>query len=373
MNHSRLPRSAGFLVAVAGALAFTTLPSCSSSSTGDPSASESGEGAPPASETAGKGDVPAAPPSSSVPSPPAPSPAGTPVATHGALHVAGTKIVDAQGAPVALRGMSLFWSQWGSAFWNASAVDTLATDWKVTVVRAAMGVDQGGYLQSAAAEKARVTTVVEAAIARGLYVIIDWHDHDAHLHLDAAKGFFDEMAGKYGASPNVLFEIWNEPIEVPWTTVKSYATTILSTIRGRGAKNVVIVGSPHWSQDVDAAAADPLADANTAYTLHFYANTPEHRAPLRAKATAAIAAGRALFVTEWGTSSADGNGAVNGGESRVWLDFLAAHDIGWCNWSLFDKPEAASALLPGASPTGPWADTALTPSGLFVKGALKTP
>lgn len=367
MGYSRLAQGKRFYVVASLAASLAALPSCSSSGGSEPGAGRS--------ETGGEGEVTAPSPSSSppAPGPSRPSPAGTPVATHGALRVAGTKIVDAQGSPIALRGMSLFWSQWGSAFWNAAAVDTLATDWKTTVVRAAMGVDQGGYLQSGAVEKARVTTVVEAAIARGLYVIVDWHDHDAHLHLDAAKAFFDEMAGTYGASPNVLFEIWNEPIEVPWSTVKSYATTILSTIRGRGAKNVVIVGSPHWSQDVDAAAAEPLADANTAYALHFYANTPAHRGPLRAKAMVAINAGRALFVTEWGTSSADGNGTVNATESQVWLDFLATNGIGWCNWSLFDKPEAASALVPGTLPTGPWSDSALTPSGTFVRDALRKP
>ena len=39
------------------------------------------------------------------------APAGSPVARHGALHVAGGRVVDSHGQPVTLRGMSLFWSQ----------------------------------------------------------------------------------------------------------------------------------------------------------------------------------------------------------------------------------------------------------------------
>jgi aryl-phospho-beta-D-glucosidase BglC (GH1 family) len=31
------------------------------------------------------------------------------------------------------------------------------------------------------------------------------------------------MATKYGASPNVIFEIWNEPLGVSWESVKAYA------------------------------------------------------------------------------------------------------------------------------------------------------
>lgn len=295
------------------------------------------------------------------------------MAEHGALHVAAGRIVDAKGDPFALRGMSLFWSQWGSAFWNASTVATLRSDWHATVVRAAMGIESGGYLEDPTREKKRVVTVVDAAIAQGMYVIIDWHDHNADQHTAAAKTFFAEMADTYKDSPNVVFEVWNEPIEASWQTVKTYATDVVATIRSRGANNLVIVGSPHWSQDVDLAAADPLTDTNVAYALHFYANSAAHQAPLRAKAEAARTKGIALFASEWGTCSSDGNGAVNAVESKAWLDYLKSHDIGWCNWSLFDKPEAASALVPGASTTGPWSSEWLTASGTFVKTELATP
>lgn len=302
-----------------------------------------------------------------------PIPSGsTPIAHHGALSVSGNAIVGAKGA-VALRGMSFYWSQWSSDFWNKSAVDVLVDDWKVTVVRAAMGVENGGYLENQAREKARVRTIVDAAIARGVYVIIDWHDHYANNHTEDAKAFFREMADAYGTSPNVLFEIWNEPLDVSWSTVKEYANAVIPEIRGRGANNVVIVGTPHWSQDVDAAAQDPVAQTNVAYAIHFYANTYAHREPLRQKAITAMSKGLALFATEWGTPSADGSGTVNTAESQTWLEFLKAHNIGWCNWSLVDKAEAAAALTPGASPTGPWADDILTPSGRFVKQALAKP
>jgi endoglucanase len=302
--------------------------------------------------------------------PDANAPAGTPVAEHGALHVASGKIVDAHGNPFAPRGMSLFWSQWGNTFWNASAIGSLRSDWHATVVRAAMGVESGGYLEDAARETGRVVTVVDAATAEGMYVLVDWHDHHADQHADAAKTFFGEMADRYKSSPNVVFEIWNEPVDVSWATVKTYATDVIGTIRAHGAQNLVIVGSPHWSQDVDVVATDPLSDGNVAYAIHFYANTPAHQAPLRAKADVALGKGLALFASEWGTCSSDGNGEVNPTESQLWLDYLKGHQIGWCNWSLFDKPEAASALVSGASTSGPWGDDALTASGKFVKAAL---
>ena len=75
------------------------------------------------------------------------------------------------------------------------------------------------------------------------------------------------------------------------------------------AENLIIVGSPHWSQDVDVAAADPVKGANIAYSLHFYAGT--HKQTLRNKAMKAMELGAALFVTEWGACNADGNGPID--------------------------------------------------------------
>jgi endoglucanase len=305
----------------------------------------------------------AAPPGDAASAPPPPR--------YGAIHVSGSKVVDATGAPVVLRGMSLFWSQWGGAFWNASVVETLSRDWGATIVRAAMGVEQGGYLTDPALQKSRVRTVVDAAIARGVYVIVDWHDHHADQHLEEAKSFFAEMTDSYGGSPNVLFEIWNEPEDIAWGTVKAYANTIVPLIRSHGGQNVVLVGTPHWGQDVDVASVDPLGDTNVAYTLHFYAAS--HKLPFRLRAQIAVGRGLPLFVSEWGTTEASGDGVIDTTESHAWLDFLKANDISWCNWSLFDKPESASALVPNSDTNGPWPPTALTVSGTFVKTELAKP
>ena len=40
------------------------------------------------------------------------APKGSIVARHGRLRVEGNRVVDKNGRPVALHGMSLFWSQW---------------------------------------------------------------------------------------------------------------------------------------------------------------------------------------------------------------------------------------------------------------------
>jgi len=117
-------------------------------------------------------------------------PAGSPVAKHGRLQVRGNRVVDKTGEPVRLRGMSFFWSQWMGHYWNEDVVKWLRKDWKVTLIRAAMGVEMGGHLENPGPETKKMQEVVEAAIKAGIYVIIDWHDHNAEQHRHQAMSFF---------------------------------------------------------------------------------------------------------------------------------------------------------------------------------------
>ena len=299
----------------------------------------------------------------------------SPVAAYGRLKVCGTKICSAGGSPIQLRGMSLFWSNtgWGGEkFYNASVVNNLADTWNATVVRATVGVEEsGGYLESpttAAAITARVKAVVDAAIAKGVYVIVDWHSSSNAVYQSQAVAFFSSMARTYASSPNIIWEPFNEPTSNSWSSLKTYHQAVISAIRSAGSQNLVVVGSPTWSQDVDVAAADPLNDPNTAYTLHFYAGT--HGQSLRDKANTAMSRGVAVFVTEYGTCDASGNGNFNPTESANWTLWMNSNGISSANWSLNDKAETASALTSGASTTGPWPASQLTQSGAWVKAYI---
>lgn len=293
------------------------------------------------------------------------------VGQHGRLRVQGNHIVDQHGKPVQLRGMSLFWSQWIGKYYNPGVVNWLRDDWRCTVVRAAMAVESGGYLENPQQEKQKVIAVVDAAVAAGIYVLIDWHDHNAHQHTARAQEFFADMARRYAKVPNVIYEPFNEPLQnVSWTKdIKPYHEAVIHSIRRYDPNGLVICGTPAWSQRVDEASKDPLKVDNIAYTLHFYATT--HKQWLRDIAQTALNNGVALMVTEFGTTEASGNGVIDYDETRKWWQFLDTNRISWCNWSLADKAEASAALKPGASERGGWAPGSLTASGLFVREELR--
>ena len=302
----------------------------------------------------------------------------TAVQAYGQLSVSGTKIVDKTGSPVQLRGMSLFWSIWQDKYYSYNTIKWLRDDWCINVVRAAMTVDineggtNKGYKWNEAAELAKVETVIDAAIDLGIYVIVDFHSHHANesQEKDLATKFFTHISTKYKGYPNIIYEPFNEPLNVSWSgTLKPFYNNIISTIRANDPKNIIVLGTPNWDQDVDVAANDPVSGSNIAYALHYYAAS--HKQDKRNKASTAISKGICLFATEYGICSADGNGVIDEPEANTWWTFLDNNKISHCNWAVSDKNEKASALNTNASPNGSWSASNLRESGVIVRNMMK--
>lgn len=301
----------------------------------------------------------------------------TAVQYHGNLKVTGNQVLNQKNEPAVLRGMSFYWSEpsWNNPtkFWNASVVNWLVSDWNANIVRASMSVEPTeGYLNNPTTQKNYVKTIVDAAIAKGVYVIIDWHDHNAHQHQSQAISFFQEMARTYGNTPNVIYEIYNEPLSsANWANdVKPYAQAVINAIRDIDSDNLILVGSPNWDQDVDVATANPVSGVNIAYTLHFYAGS--HGDELRKKGNTALGKNKALFISEWGTTTADGAGnQIYESEANTWIAWADQNNLSMCNWSVHDAGELSAALKGGASPTGNWSANDLSGSGTYVRGKIK--
>jgi len=287
----------------------------------------------------------------------------------GQLKIDGGNIVDKNGSVVVLRGMSLFWSQWGGQYYNKETIKWLRDDWKCTVVRAAMGVEGGAYLDNPEAEFQKVKSAIDACIELGIYVIVDWHDHRAEEHIEESKTFFDRISTEYGNYPNIIYEIYNEPLNVSWNNIlKPYSEEIIKIIRANDPNNIIVAGTPNWSQDVEDVIANELEGDNIAYSFHFYSST--HKQELREKAIKAINAGIPLFVTEWGMSEANGNGIIDNVSLNEWADFLETYNLSWCNWSVVNKDETSAALLPTTSKLSGWTESELSESGKIIRDYL---
>jgi len=293
-----------------------------------------------------------------------------PVKQWGQLQVRGAQLCDQQGNPVVLRGVSLGWHNIWPRFYNKKAVRTLHRDWNATVVRAAMGVTtvEDNYLDNPQFALQCIEPVIKAAIKEGIYVIIDWHAHE--MHTQKAKEFFSQMAQKYGKYPNVIYELYNEPVEDSWESLKQYASEIITEIRRYDPDNIILMGCPHWDQDIHLVAESPLTGvSNVMYTLHFYAST--HKEYLRDRMEEAAKRGLPIFVSESGVTEASGNGKIDPESQQLWIDRMEKLKISWICWSISDKDESCSMLLPRATATGPWAEDVIKRSGKLTRGYLQ--
>jgi endoglucanase len=294
---------------------------------------------------------------------------GQPVKVHGQLQVKGSRLCDEKGSPLVLRGMSFGWHNFWPRFYNPAAVAWLARDWNCSVVRAAMGVEpKGGYKEDPEGSVRKIKAVVDGAIKSGIYVIIDWHSHN--INLSEAKTFFDQMAAEYGKYPNVIYELFNEPDQESWEDVKNYATEVIKVIRNQDPDNIILVGNPHWDQDIHLVADAPLIGFNNImYTVHFYAAT--HKQELRDRCNYALNKGIPIFISESAGMEATGDGALNELEWQKWIGWAEQNKISWITWSVSDKDETCSVLYPSASSNGNWTDKDIKESGKKARALLK--
>jgi len=292
-----------------------------------------------------------------------------PVKDNGGLKVSGTNLVNEKGQPIVLRGMSFGWHNWWPRFYNAGTVSWLKNDWGCNVVRAAMGVEPDhGYINKPGWSKETIKAVIDAAIKEGIYVIVDWHSHN--IRQKESQHFFTEIAREYGKHPNIIYEIFNEPEQQSWADVKAYSIELIKTIRAIDPDNIILVGSPHWDQDIHLPADDPIKGYdNLMYTLHFYAAT--HKQYLRDRGDYAIKKGLPIFISESAGMESTGNGPLNEAEWNAWISSAEKNKLSWITWSVSDKNETCSVLLPSASSTGNWTTNDLKPSGIQARELIR--
>ena len=183
------------------------------------------------------------------------------------------------------------------------------------------------------------------------------------------------MAETYGQYDNVIFEVFNEPEQISWGEVKNYANQVIEVIR-QYSDNLVLVGNPSWDQNPSDAIGNEVTDPknNTAYTLHYYANSHNWEGSYQwgesegLKGEKAMNAGLSVFVSEWGTGDANGGGNPDQGRNTKWQEYINKHKLSWANWSASYISEGTAAFQTGSSKTS----LQYTTSGNLVKGYLES-
>ncbi|MBN2344238.1 MAG: cellulase family glycosylhydrolase [Deltaproteobacteria bacterium] len=298
-------------------------------------------------------------------------PQGTPVALHGQISVSGNKLLDKNGEVLQLKGVSTQWLNWEQKYsTSTAALQWMRDNWALELLRVANGVENdNGYLVDPVERMAMVKQIIEGAIESGVYVIVDWHTHEGLDHIEEAKAFFTEIAQAYGDEPNIIYEVFNEPLQLDWSLeLAPYHEEVIAAIRAYDENNLIIVGTPRWDQRPDEVVDAPIDDPAIAYALHFYACS--HDADIRDNGQEALDANLPVFVSEWGATHADGGTASNPGvceeSAREWHSWMQANDISWAAWKMSTDGDDSAFLSSSASVNGGWGEDDIKGHGYLI-------
>lgn len=290
------------------------------------------------------------------------------------LQVSGGVLVDAKERPVALRGMSTHGLGWYPRYLNAGAMKTLK-QYGANVIRLAMYTEtSSGYLE----EPRNLDFVyigIENAIAENLYVIVDWHilsDGNPLTHMEEAIAFFSEISERYGQTPNILYEICNEPNgDTTWEDITAYAAMVIPAIRKNAPEAVVLVGTPNYSSRLRDAMASPLPFSNLLYSYHKYIDvSPEAEDSQEYWLQKAVETGFPVFVTEWGINGSEGEN-MDLANARQFVKFLNENQISWCGWALSNAEEIHGTISPDSDKLSGWGWEDLTPGGRLMFSSFR--
>lgn len=296
------------------------------------------------------------------------------VSYNGYLHVENSLIQNSRNETFQLKGISSHGIQWYSDIITYDSLKQLRDNFNVNVFRIAIYTEEDGYIYNKDNIKNKTIKIINDCIALDIYVVIDWHilsDGDPNKYINESNEFFNEISKKYKYTPNIIYEICNEPNgdNVSWIeSIKPYAEKIISTIR-KNSSSIIIVGTPTWSKNLKAIEGNLILGDNIMYAYHYYPSSNNFESA-EFNLSKAIENNIPIFVTEWGVSDNNKNTEIYAETLKKWIKLLNDNNISWINWSFSYKEEVFSFLKPNIVIDDLNIEENLSPTGLLIKELL---
>ncbi len=272
------------------------------------------------------------------------------VSYNGKLSIDNGIIVNEKKEIVKLKGISSHNLYWYKRIYTKENLKEIRDTWGINTFRIALytNPEEDGYIINKEQIK-EVERIIDYCIDLDIYVIVDWHilkDNNPNIYKEEAIDFFNKISKKYKDSPNVIYEICNEPNgeEVTWNEdIKPYAEEVIGVIRKNSKNSLIIVGLADWCKDINSAKNNLLEDKNIIYSVHFYAGAQNIQ--LKEEISSAVKEKMPLIVTECGATNESGDGKLYKKEFINWIEYLENNNISWIVWQLSEKEESSSLVI----------------------------
>jgi len=300
----------------------------------------------------------------------------------GGYYVEGAGIFDVGGTPHRFRGLSRPSLEWNSTGEHFSQQDfALMKGWNANVIR--LPLNQSFWLPGphhAPGYERVVDLAIAWAEGLGMDVILDLHWSDRG-DVNGAPGqqrmadsnsiaFWQAVAAKYKGDGKIIFELYNEPHDVPWDVWRSGGPSgdgfdavgmqqLHDAVRSSGAHNLVIIGGLRWAFDLSIVGQAPIAGYNIAYATHPYDNADKQAAAWNG-AWGYLTDRAPVIVTEFGSLT-----TCSGQYNSDLIAYADAHNASWTGWAWYPKDCSFPSLI------ADWQGTP-TAAGMPVKAALSS-
>jgi hypothetical protein len=224
------------------------------------------------------------------------------------LHVSGNQILNGAGQAVRLVGVDRSGTEYrciqNSGIFDgpndAASVQAMAA-WHITAGRVPLnedcwlGINGAPAAFSGSAYQQAIVAYVNLLNQNGLVAILDLHwnnggsaqatGQQVMADSDHAPAFWSSVATTFKANGAVIFDLYNEPHDISWACWKSGGSscsgtpfaiagmqTLVNSVRGTGASNVLLLGGLAWSNDLSQWLANLPSDPqhNLAASWHVY-------------------------------------------------------------------------------------------------------
>ena len=257
---------------------------------------------------------------------------------------------------------------------------TIRDTWHANCVR--ISLHPGVWREARRDARASLRQEVGAARGAGMSVVLVWHvigwpdgrfeqprddwglprnvyDSDVGL----AVSFWDEIAREYADDPEVIFELWNEPVDLDemteplnpgrdWARLRPVWEELLGSVRQHAMNRVLVTGG-RWAADLTGIRHARLEGSNIGYAWHVYPPTIDvypHAIDTSIGYAEWLLDGlheeESVFVTEWGFYS----NQANLGEAFA-RDILDRLNLPWTAWCWHPKWSPALLEKDWATPT----------------------
>ena len=306
----------------------------------------------------------------------------TPPIAPGGYYVEGPRIYDASGRPHLFHGLDRPSLEWNWSGDRLSPDDyRLMSSWNANVVR--LSLNQGFWLSGSSVYAPGYERVVEQNVANieaaGMDVILDLHWSDrGDLATKPAQQrmadrnsvtFWRAVAEKFKGDGRVIFELYNEPHDVPWEVWRGGGPSgdgftvagmqaLYDAVRSTGAHNLVIVGGLRFAYDLSGVPQNRIRGYNIVYATHPY-NYADKQPPTWTSAWGFLAATDPIIISEFGDTTGS---CATTYYSQV-IDYANARQLSWTGWAWFVSGCAFPSLI------ADWSGTP-TAAGQIAKNAL---